>query len=192
MTLEELQSQIEELKAEKDAVNSKNKELLAELKQARNKNKEIDSEAFYKALDEVDSLKAEKEKLNQVLGLKNKEVEKLSTNLNELNTNLKTTKLENTLNEELSKLGLKPTSLRLVKAALKAESKFSDDGDVLIGDKPVGDYLKEWSATEEARDAMLPSGNVGSGASGGNNTSQSVDISKMTPTQMMEYGRNQK
>jgi len=192
MTLEELQSQIEELKAEKDAVNSKNKELLAELKQARNKNKEIDSEAFYKALDEVDLLKAEKEKLNQVLGLKNKEVEKLSTNLNELNTNLKTTKLENTLNEELSKLGLKPTSLRLVKAALKAESKFSDDGDVLIGNKPVGDYLKEWSATEEARDAMLPSGNSGSGASGGNNTSQSVDISKMTPNEMMKFGREQK
>jgi predicted nuclease with TOPRIM domain len=185
MTIEE---QLEDLKNQVEATNAKNKELLTELKTARNKNKEVDTDAYYKALDEVDNLKAENAKLNQTLGLKSKEVEKLSTTLNELDTNLKTTKLENTLNEELSKLGLKPTSLRLVKAALKAESKFGEDGSVLIGDKPVNDYLKEWSATEEARDAMIPTGNSGSGASGGNTQNPSTQKrSEMNHQQKGEF-----
>jgi predicted nuclease with TOPRIM domain len=167
MTTEE---QLEKLQAEFEALSLNNKELIGEKIKLQSKVGEIDFDAYNKAMEENDNLKGQVSKLNNDLGLKSKEVEKLSTTLNELDTNLKTTKLENTLNEELSKLGLKPTSLRLVKAALKAESKFGEDGSVLIGDKPVNDYLKEWSATEEARDAMIPTGNSGSGASGGNGT----------------------
>lgn len=192
MTLEELQAKVEALESEKESINNKNKELLTELKTARNKNKEVDTDAYYKALDEVDSFKAENSKLNQTLGLKTKEVEKLSTTLNELDTNLKTTKLENTLNDELSKLRVKPTVLSFIKDGLQAKSKFSEDGSILIGDKSISDYLTEWANTESGRDCIMPSGNVGSGASGGNNTSTTVDISKMTPNEMMKYGREQK
>lgn len=167
MTLEE---QIEKLQSDNEALKAQNAEIIKDLRVARSKNKELDIETYNKAIDELENVKSENAKLNQVLGLKNKEVEKLSTTLNELDTNLKTTKLENTLNEELSKLGLKPTSLRLVKAALKAEAKVDDNG-VLIGDKALNEYLSEWIKTEEGLDSIMPSGNAGSGASGGNNNS---------------------
>lgn len=171
MTLEELQAKVEALESEKESINAKNKELLTELKTARNKNKEVDTDAYYKALDEVDNLKAENSKLNQTLGLKTKEVEKLSTTLNELDTNLKTTKLENTLNDELSKLRVKPTVLSFIKDGLQAKSKFSEDGSILIGDKSISDYLAEWANTDSGKDCIMPSGNSGSGASGGNGSS---------------------
>jgi len=168
MTIEE---QLEDLKNQVEATNAKNKELLTELKTARNKNKEVDTEAYYKTLDEVDNLKAENAKLNQTLGLKSKEVEKLSTTLNELDTNLKTTKLENTLNEELSKLGLNPILSRYVKNDFKALSKINEDGSISIADKPLKEYVSEWLNTDEGKAVSLPSGNVGTSASGGSNNS---------------------
>jgi predicted nuclease with TOPRIM domain len=186
--VEDLEARLAKLEADNEALSAKNKELITEKRKLQSKVGEIDFDAYNKAMEENDNLKGQVSKLNNDLGLKSKEVEKLSTTLNELDTNLKTTKLENTLNEELSKLGLKPTSLRLVKAALKAESKFGEDGSVLIGDKPVNDYLKEWSATEEAKDAMIPTGNSGSGASGGNTQNPSTQKrSEMNHQQKGEF-----
>lgn len=190
--MEDLEARLAKLEADNEALSAKNKELITEKRKLQSKVGEIDFDAYNKAMEENDTLKGQLSKVNNELGLKSKEVEKLSTTLNELDTNLKTTKLENTLNDELSKLKIKPTALSLVKTALKAESKFGEDGSILIGDKSITDYLTEWVNTDVGKDCIMPSGNVGSGASGGNNTSQSVDISKMTPTQMMEYGRNQK
>lgn len=189
MTTEE---QLEKLQADFEALSNKNKELITEKRKLQSKVGEIDFDAYNKAMEENDTLKGQLSKVNNELGLKSKEVEKLSTTLNELDTNLKTTKLENTLNDELSKLRVKPTVLSFIKDGLQAKSKFSEDGNILIGDKPISDYLTEWANTESGRDCIMPSGNVGSGASGGNNAVPTVDVSKMTPTQMMEYGRNQK
>lgn len=165
MTTEE---QLEKLQADFDALSLKNKDLIGEKRKLQSKVGEIDFDAYNKAMEENDTLKGQVSKLNSDLGLKTKDVEKLSTSLNELETNLKTTKLENTLNEELSKLNLNPTLLRLVKNDFKNLSKFNEDGSILVSDKPLKDYVSEWLNTDEGKAATMPSGNAGSGASGGN------------------------
>ena len=65
MTIEELQSLIEDLKSQNEAMNNKNSELLRELRLAKNKNKELDIETYNKVLDENETLKATLSKLDK-------------------------------------------------------------------------------------------------------------------------------
>ena len=76
MTLEELQSLVEDLKSQNEAMNNKNSELLKELRTAKNKNKELDFDTYNKVLEENDTLKGQLSKLTNDLGLKTKDLEK--------------------------------------------------------------------------------------------------------------------
>lgn len=187
MTLEE---QIEDLKNQVEATNSKNSELLKELRAAKNKNKELDFDTYNKVLEENDTLKSELSKTKGELNLKAKDLEKLSGTLTEKENYLKNLTLENSLNEQLTKVGVKAELLPAVKALLKGQASVNDNN-VLIGDKAINDFMAEWSATDGKAYIQAPA-NSGTGATGSNrNRGQEIDISKMTPAQMMAAGREQ-
>lgn len=189
MTIEE---QLEDLKSQVEATNSKNKELLTELRIAKSKNKELDPDAYAKVLEENDTLKSELSKTKSELGLKAKDLEKLSGTLTEKENYLKNLTLENSLNDALSSLGLNQVQLNRLKKSFKADATITDDG-VAIDGKPIKDFMTEWSNSDEGKSFIPAPANSGTGASGSNGGNHNnIDISNMTPAQMMAAGRNQK
>ena len=187
MTIEE---ELEDLKNQVEATNSKNSELLKELRIAKNKNKELDFDTYNKVLEENDTLKSELSKTKGELNLKAKDLEKLSGTLTEKENYLKNLTLENSLNEQLTKVGVKAELLPAVKALLKGQASVNENN-VLIGDKAINDFMAEWSAADGKAYIQAPA-NSGTGATGSNgNRGQEIDISKMTPAQMMAAGREQ-
>lgn len=175
MTLEELQAQVEELKAEKESVNSKNKELLAELKTARNKNKEIDSDAYYKTLDELETIKSENSKLLGTIKQKDIEVQKLSTSFQEANGKLEQLSYDDAITKVVDGLKLAGNKQAIAKKLLKAEATFKD-GALSFGDKSVDDFVKDWtSPTGEGYMFLEGTQHSGGGASGGGNHAPIAD-----------------
>ena len=169
MTLEELQAQVEELKAEKESVNSKNKELLAELKTARNKNKEIDADAYYKTLDELETIKSENSKLLGTIKLKDIEVQKLSTSFQEANGKLNTLSKRDEITKIVEAGGFSDEWKAHAREHLELRSSIKD-GALLVDDKNVDDFLKEWTApTGTGYKMLLGTQHSGGGASGGGN-----------------------
>ena len=162
MTEEEFKA----LQAEKEALLNKNRELLSELRTAKNKNKEIDPENYSKVLDENDVLKSELNKIKNDLGLKTKDIEQLTGKLTEKENYLKNLTLENSLNEQLAKVNVKPELLPAVKALLKGQASVNENN-VLIGDKSINDFMTEWSATDGKAYIQAPA-NSGTGATGSN------------------------
>ena len=165
MTLEE---QIEDLKNQVEATNSKNGELLKELRIAKNKTKELDFDTYNKVLEENDTLKGELSKAKNDLNLKAKDLEKLTGTLTEKDNYLKNLTLENSLNDHLTKAGVKPEFMNAAKALLKNQASVSDNN-VLIGDKNIADYMTEWSASDGKVFIAAPANN-GGGATGSNGT----------------------
>ena len=162
MTEEEFKA----LQAEKEALLNKNRELLSELRNAKNKNKEIDPENYSKVLDENDALKSELNKIKNDLGLKTKDIEQLTGKLTEKENYLKNLTLENSLNEQLTKVGVKAELLPAVKALLKGQASVNENN-VLIGDKAINDFMAEWSTTDGKAYIQAPA-NSGTGATGSN------------------------
>lgn len=163
-----LEEEIQALQSEREALLNKNKELLSELKSARNKNKEIDLDTYYKTIDELESLKSENTKLSTELTKKAKEFDNISNKLNEKESYLKNLTLENSLNEHLSKIGVKPEYMTAAKALLEKNAKVDESG-VLIGDKNIGDFISEWSNNDGKVFINAPA-NSGGGSQGSNGT----------------------
>lgn len=166
MTEEELKALVEDLKVQVEATNAKNKELLGKLRESNLKNKEIDLDTYTRALEENDTLKSELSKTKGELNLKAKDLEKLSGTLTEKENYLKNLTLENSLNEQLTKVNVKPELLPAVKALLKGQASVNENN-VLIGDKAINDFMAEWSAADGKAYIQAPA-NSGTGATGSN------------------------
>lgn len=171
MTLEE---QIEDLKNQVEATNSKNSELLKELRAAKNKNKELDIDTYNKVLDENDNLKSEVSKLNGTIKQKDIEVQKLSTSFQEANGKLEQLSYDDAITKVVDGLKLAGNKQAIAKKLLKAEATFKD-GALSFGDKSVDDFVKDWtSPTGEGYMFLEGTQHSGGGASGGNNTNTTV------------------
>lgn len=166
MTLEE---QIEDLKNQVEATNSKNSELLKELRAAKNKNKELDIDTYNKVLDENDNLKSEVSKLNGTIKQKEIEVQKLSTSFQEANGKLEQLSYDDAITKVVDGLKLAGNKQAIAKKLLKAEATFKD-GALSFGDKSVDDFIKDWtSPTGEGYMFLEGTQHSGGGASGGGN-----------------------
>ena len=86
--------------------------------------------------------------------------------LSEKDNYLKNLTLENALNENLAKIGVKSEYSTAVKALLKSQSKV-EDNNVIIGDKSINDFMTEWQNGEGKAFIAAPA-NSGSGANGSN------------------------
>lgn len=172
MTIEELQALVENLQTQVTATDAKNKELVLENRKIKNQNKELDFDTYNKVLEENDTLKSELSKAKSELNLKAKDLEKLSGTLTEKENYLKNLTLENSLNEQLTKVNVKPELLPAVKALLKGQASVNDNN-VLIGDKAINDFMTEWSATDGKAYIQAPA-NSGTGASGSNGSATTL------------------
>ena len=99
MTLEE---QIEDLRNQVEATNSKNSELLKELRIAKNKTKELDFDTYNKTIEENEQLKETLSKLDKN---SKTEIEKLSKNLTDKDSKLKQILVTDGLRDALIKAG---------------------------------------------------------------------------------------
>ena len=191
MNEEELKALVDELKSEKEALSNKNKELLSEVKKERSKSREIDADKFYALQDELENVKSENSKLSGELKLKAKDSEKLLAQLSEKEGALTKLVIDDGLNNALINAKVKPELLPAVKALLRGQAQLVGDK-AMVGDKPLADFMTEWASTEGKAYIEAPQ-NSGSGASGGQggNGGKDIDISKMTPNEMMRMGRNQ-
>ena len=167
MTLEELQVQFDELKAEKEAVNSKNKELLGELKKVKMQNKEVDIEKYLQMQDDLDTLKTEHDKLLKTSKI---DSEKMATSLKAKDDALRNHLIEEGLTSNLAKAGVKPEFLEASKALLRTKALLKEENgayQALLGDKPLTDGIAEW-VSGEGKHFIQASGGSGGGASGSN------------------------
>ena len=188
MTLEELQLQFDELKAEKEAVNSKNKELLGELKKVKMQNKEVDIEKYLQMQDDLDTLKTEHEKLLKTSKI---ESEKMATSLKAKDDALRNHLIEEGLTSNLAKAGVKPEFLEASKALLRTKALLKEENgayQALLGDKPLTDGIDEW-VSGEGKHFIKASGGSGGGASGGGSHSggENFKRSEMNHSQKGEY-----
>lgn len=166
MTLEELQAKVSDLEAERDAVNAKNKELLGEVKKLKAQGKEVDVEKYFAMSDELETTKAELEKLQKTYKL---ETEKLSKTLNDKDSSLQKYLIEDGLSSTLAKIGVRPEFIDASKALLRQKASIKEDNGELkayLGDKPLNDAITEW-ASGDGKHFVSPPSAYGGGAGGG-------------------------
>ena len=182
MTIEELQSLIEDLKSQNEAMNNKNSEILRELRLAKNKNKELDIETYNKVLDENETLKATLSKLDKE---SKSNIEKLSNDLSSKDKYLQKVLIEDGLTASLLKNGTKEEFLKPALALLKSEAKLvqGEDGtyQAFIGDKAMNDFIPDWLENGDGKFARPIPPTSGGGASGGAN-SGATSIGKIDGT----------
>jgi len=147
MNEEELKALVEELKTEKEAMKAKNAELLAEVKKEKQKSREVDVDAYHKALDELDNVKAENAKLSGELKLKAKDSEKLLAQLCEKDSTLQKLIIDDGLTNALTSAGVVPELMPAVKALLRGQAQLKDN-QAVINDKPLADFMTEWATTD--------------------------------------------
>jgi len=168
---------------------SKNKELLAELKDAR-KGRTIDPAELEKLEVQVDSLKAELSASQKQAKDSIKNLEMTSKQLQDVTERGNKATIDTDLTSALIGAGVKDEHyLTAVKALFSGQAKIGEDGKPVIGDKPLSEAIKEWSITDAAKHFQSAPDNSGGGSNGNTGGGgQSIDTSKMTPAQKLEYG----
>lgn len=167
---DEIQTQLDELKATNEALVKKNRELLGEVKTAKAKAKgaDIDPEDYAALQTQVDDLKDQLEKSTKAHA---KEMDKLTATLAKKDGSLQSYLIDNGLNDALLAANVKPELMPAVKAMLKAQTTLKEDGEgyaALMGDKPLAEGVLAWAGTDAGKPFIAASDNSGGGAAGGN------------------------
>lgn len=66
----------------------------------------------------------------------------------------------------LDAINVKPELRKAAMALLRNSADIDEDGNVTLGDKPLGDAIKEWAKSDEGK-AFIANGSSGGGANGG-------------------------
>ena len=69
------------------------------------------------------------------------------------------------LTEALDGANVKPELRKAAMALLRSNADIDEDGNVTVEDKPLSDYIKAWSKSDEGK-AFIANGNTGGGANG--------------------------
>ena len=183
MTTEEMQEKLSELEAEKDALLAKTKELKAEKMKLKAKYEDVDVDSYHKLLEENETLKSNYEKLQKQYKI---DTEKLSSELNSKNSHLNKVILEDGLSKTLLENGISKEYLKPALAMLKSEAKISDNFEVLIGDKPMNDFMKSWVTEGDGKLFVMKQPDVGGGAKGGSATPTTKAFKDMNEAERTE------
>lgn len=168
-TLEDALAAIEAMKAdheaEKAAILKKNKELIDREKAAKQAADEAEAareeaanEAAAKAGD-VEAIRAQLEKKHKA------EIDKLTTKLDTITTELSTHKIDNVINEAITENGVLPHHADILKTFLKTGAQMKD-GEAFVGDTALADHLEGFFQSENARHYIAAPSNSGAGAPG--------------------------
>lgn len=155
----------------------KNKELMKELKTAQSqlsKFVDVDVDSLLSAKAELEDLKQKKleadgeyKKMYEAQKESHaKEVAKFKAENAELKTSLVDVKKVNALSNALADSNAIPELIPVAVTTLKDKVAVDDNDNLLVGDKPVADFVKEWAASPVGKH-FVKSGNSGGGAEGG-------------------------
>ena len=170
MTIEELEKQVGDLQAEKEAMSAKNKELLGEVKKLKAKNNDaVDAEKYAELEAKFDELQEQNDKLAKKYDA---DVKKLNADLSTANGSLNRYLIDAGLSDNLAKAGVKAEFLEAAKALLRGQASLKDEKGELkayIADKPISEFVSEWAQKDGKAFIAAPQGQ-GGGAGGSTNT----------------------
>jgi len=182
MKLEDLtQEKLDELLGSVEALSESTKGLKADLAKAKAKAKgaDIDPEEYANLQTQVAELS---DKLSKSEKAYKADTEKLSKSLTEKDGALTKYLLDANLTDNLAKARVKPELMDAAKALLKMQATIkAENGEysALIGDKPIGDFVKEWTGSDAGKHFVSADNNSGGGANGGgNNNSNSKTMTR--------------
>jgi phage I-like protein len=170
MKLEDLtQEKLDELLGSVEALSESTKGLKADLAKAKAKAKgaDIDPEEYANLQTQVAELS---DKLSKSEKAYKADTEKLSKSLTEKDGALTKYLLDANLTDNLAKARVKPELMDAAKALLKMQATIkAENGEysALIGDKPIGDFVKEWTGSDAGKHFVSADNNSGGGANGG-------------------------
>ena len=181
MKVEELtQDKLDGLLSKFEALEESNRGLKSDLVKLKVKAKgaDIDPDDYANLQNQVAELSG---KLENDGKLSKKELERLSGLVKEKDSALTTYLLDANLTDSLAKSKVKPELMDAAKALLKMQATIkAENGNyqAVIGDKALGEFVKEWATSETGKHFVSAENNSGGGAQGGNNNSQSKTISR--------------
>jgi hypothetical protein len=161
MELEEALAKISELETSVESVVGKNKELLHELKVTKAKAKEVDPEEHAALLTKVEELSSENKKLKSELG---GQVETLTQTAKEKSEKLEKYLIEGKLTQTLMDADVHKDYFEAVFAMKRGQVTLSENDEVMLGDKPIEEAIKEWSESDKAKPFLAAKANVGGGS----------------------------
>jgi hypothetical protein len=148
---------------------TKNRELVSELREARQgKGKPEDIARLEDQLEESNGKIA---KLEKDLSKANKTAEEVTAKFNQESNFSNDLLVEGQLMEHLATNKVAPQFLPAVKALLKPQAQVKVDGNgraVVVGEKSLGDYIKEWSQSDQGKAFVTAPNNAGGSGQGNN------------------------
>lgn len=169
---------------------AKRDELLGELKKAR-RNSEISPEDYQKLSDQVDELQGKLTEATKASKTALSEADKFKKLYESESANTAKNLIESSLTNALVDAKVDPKFMKAVKALIGRDAKVEANGDervAKIGDKALGDYIKEWASSEEAAHYIAAPANSGGGGAGGG-VGGKPDLSKLPPAERMTAAR---
>ena len=186
----EIQAAIDEaVQSAKSGLQAKNQELLDKVKKLQ-KGQEIDPQVVIDLESQLDKLKDELSVSQKQAKEATKNLELTSKQLQDVTERGNKATIDTDLTSALIGAGVKDEHyLTAVKALFSGQAKIGEDGKPVIGDKPLSEAIVEWAKTDAAKHFQSAPDNSGGGSNGNTGGgSQSIDTSKMTPSQKLEYG----
>ena len=180
--------------ADVESLVEKNKELLAELKKVKadlRKVQDIKPEDYQAVVDELEAVKEKLAASDKLVKTANSEAEKYKGLYESESAHTAKTLIDSGLTNALVDAKVDAKYLKAVKALIGGDAKVEADGEkriVKIGDKSLGDYIKEWASSEEAAHYIAAPANSGGGGGGGGKQ-QNADLSKLPPAERMTAAR---
>lgn len=166
---DDIQAQLDELRAGNEALQKKNRELLGELKASKAKSKgvEIDPEDYSNLQHELETLRDQFDKTqkNSV-----KEIEKFQKAIGEKDSAIQNYLIENGLSDAMLKANVRPEMMPAVKAMLRQQAAIKAEGSeyvALMGEKPLPEAVLEWAQSDAGKPFVVAPDNSGGGAAGG-------------------------
>lgn len=161
--------------AEEEAkgLKSKNTELLGKLKSLQEQLDEIKT-AKEQAEEEAALKSGDIEKIKESLKSQySKEIEKLQSSLQDKDSKLHSLLIDNGLTESLSKAGVAPHHLDVVKAYIKSQNKAEiaeNDGALIakFNGVPLSEFVTQWAQGDQGKHYVAAPQNSGGGANGAN------------------------
>jgi hypothetical protein len=201
-----LETAAEEHQAEVTRLTDKNKELLGKLAKARTDNGGDNAAEISRLEGELDTVKSDlatatrnlskaERDLAKATGERDTAVSERDTAVSERDNEFK----NNALTSALAEANIAPHHTDAVRALLMAKNKLTVEGEaderqVLVNGKALGEFVKEYAASDTGKHYVIAPANGGGGATGPNgngNPNGSKKLSEMSEQERTEMARSQ-
>ena len=122
-----------------------------------------------------------------------KQLAEVTSKLSNYENEITTYKIDNALMKELDGVSINPAMKDTVFKAMKADAILAD-GQAMISEKPLSEYVQEWSQTDTGKAFCLAPENNNGGGQGGDQSvgSKGKSYKEMTVSEKAAYLKNKK